>query len=901
LADAVNQSPDEAYARRVGETIKGKWRIDALLGVGGMAAVYAATHRNGSRSALKILHLDFARDKSICDRFLREAYVSNTINHPACVVVQDDDVTEEGEPYLVMELLEGETVRDLWRRTGRRVPVEQVLRIVDPILDCLAACHAIDVIHRDLKPANIFITRAGEVKVLDFGVAQMRSATAERTASGTALGTPHYMSPEQAMGLVDQLDGRADLFSVGALVHALVTGHRINSGRTENEALILAATTPVPSVARLAPELPVEVVALIDRALAWDRRNRFADAREMQAAVRAILGATPAPRPPESFPAKPRSSAAAPETLPATGAPTASPEGRVRAAAQRELFRHVDRLLPNVRQLGWDHPATDRALRTLFEALVDALQRDAEAFAFVVEPHSFSCAGELVWEPAPPFDALPYNLYSAGVRDMRFTRGLGLDELRDALELLLVDPARDLPPEDDLAAALWERAFAHLELGVADMFAEGDAAAREAFWDESDALEKIASVSASNARANQLEARAMAVSTDRGALGGERRVPSVLLDAAVRTALAAQLELPREAWSGRYVDALVEGYLDAAMARDAQLMLASLRKSSADLAVAGRLDVSCGLQRAICERLAQRTPPEVAQRLISALTSAMFGADALELSLRSLEQKPEDVALLAPILDALGPRELPAVLRALKLKVPEPVRAALLRCVERMVPGHEAEVAAAVESGLETALACALLRVLFRAGTPVSREKVGALAAADDMEVRLEARVLLAGSGEALQLELSGMLDHHDVFTRMGALAAMRRHGVTSAWGAVAKHVRAPGFHELGADEQREFLGAAIALQADRGEQLLLEVVKKGGVFSGGRDGTRALAAEVLGEHSRSAETASVLRELGQARWGANEEARDSAQRAAVRIEARAKESRRPQEGRARA
>src|SRR5208283_5128903 len=121
----------------------------------------------------------------------------------------------------------------------------------------------------------------GVIKVLDFGVAQMRSATSERTATGTALGTPAYMSPEQAMGLVDQLDGRADLFSVGAMIHALVTGHRINKARTENEALILAATKPVPSAARIAPDLPVDVIALIDKSLAWDRRNRFADAPEM--------------------------------------------------------------------------------------------------------------------------------------------------------------------------------------------------------------------------------------------------------------------------------------------------------------------------------------------------------------------------------------------------------------------------------------------------------------------------------------------------------------------------------------------------------------------------------------------------------------------------------------------
>src|SRR5262249_41439712 len=158
---------------------KGKWHLDALLGVGGMASVYAATHRNGQRAALKILHGDFARDRQVIDRFLRESYVSNKIGHPSCVRVIDDDTTEQGEPFLIMELLEGETVRQLWKRHGRRLPIPMVLDLTDRVCDCLSACHAIGVIHRDLKPANIFVTHAGEVKVLDFGVAQFHDANAE--------------------------------------------------------------------------------------------------------------------------------------------------------------------------------------------------------------------------------------------------------------------------------------------------------------------------------------------------------------------------------------------------------------------------------------------------------------------------------------------------------------------------------------------------------------------------------------------------------------------------------------------------------------------------------------------------------------------------------------------------
>jgi hypothetical protein len=587
-----------------------------------MAAVYAASHRNGQRAALKILHVDFAREKTICERFLREAYVSNKVGHAACVAVLDDDQTEEGEPFLVMELLEGETVRDAWKKAGRTMPAIQVLQIADRVLDCLGNCHAIGVIHRDLKPANIFITNKGQIKVLDFGVAQMRSATAERTATGTALGTPAYMSPEQAMGLVDQLDGRADLFSVGAMMHALITGHRINNGRTEQEALVMAATKPVPSVARIAPDLPIEVIKIIDKSLAWDRRNRFADAKEMQAAVvqaLANLGGQPLtsdmgtfgqglPQQPHSLnppgPAVATGQVAVPiaptpqaipvaeaQAPPAAPAPAPAPQARQQApaattqpiavqqpAAQpspqappqprrppppaaapvalgpevpendprvtelRDLLKHIERLLPSVRQFGWKHPATERTLRTAFEAFAEALARSPKLVGMAVRPYNFMALGHSVWEPGPPFDAIPYNLFACGMRTLRINPGVTMDELRDLLALMLLDPGRDLPPEDDIAAAFWERGLPHVAYECVDAFAEGDAAEREAFYGETDRIEAMAEDAAAS-HANRIEAKAMAVSTDDKALGVARSAGPMSLDDVVRAVFGNQMAM----------------------------------------------------------------------------------------------------------------------------------------------------------------------------------------------------------------------------------------------------------------------------------------------------------------------------------------------------------------------
>jgi serine/threonine protein kinase len=210
------------------------------------------------------------------------------------------DTTREGEVFLVTELLNGETLEAAWKGhelhrlsagAHSRTPsqptmhVDRALPIFARILDCLAACHDHGVLHRGLKPSNVFLTEGDAIKILDFGVAQIHDALPARTVTGTALGAPAFMSPEQAMGLVTQLDGRADLFSVGAMMHALVTGHPINDERTEEESLVMAATRPVPPVSRIAPRLPDAVAGIIDQSLRWDRRLRYPNAREMRDAI----------------------------------------------------------------------------------------------------------------------------------------------------------------------------------------------------------------------------------------------------------------------------------------------------------------------------------------------------------------------------------------------------------------------------------------------------------------------------------------------------------------------------------------------------------------------------------------------------------------------------------------
>ncbi|HSO38479.1 MAG TPA: serine/threonine-protein kinase, partial [Labilithrix sp.] len=284
----------QAQARkRVGTLLKGKWQIEDLLGAGGMAHVFVARHRNGRRVAIKFMRPELTLEPSLVQRFLREGYVANKIEHPGAVAILDDDVAEDGTPFLVMELLVGQTLRE--RLASGPLPLDEALRAIAEVLDVLAVAHDKGIVHRDLKPDNLFQTEKGEIKVLDFGIARLKEhARSEfETGSGTTLGTVGYMPPEQARGLTGEVDARTDVWAIGATLYALITGRPVHEAATVNEALLLAMTTPVPPMRSLLPRLPPAVQVLLDRALAFHKDQRYPSARAMKAALESARGAVP--------------------------------------------------------------------------------------------------------------------------------------------------------------------------------------------------------------------------------------------------------------------------------------------------------------------------------------------------------------------------------------------------------------------------------------------------------------------------------------------------------------------------------------------------------------------------------------------------------------------------------
>jgi serine/threonine protein kinase len=279
---------------RIGTVLRGKYRLDRVIGRGGMAVVYKATHRNHAEFAVKMLHPELSIVEDVRSRFVREGYAANAVKHPGAVLVVDDDVAEDGAAFLVMELLDGVAGDQLWGSVGSRVPIEVASAIAIQLLDVLAAAHAKGIIHRDIKPANLFLTRDGAVKVLDFGIARAREAIvgAQATGSGMTLGTPAFMAPEHARGRSREMDGRTDLWSVGATFFAMVSGELVHTGETANEFLIAAGTRPARSLATVAPDAPRALVEVIDRALAFAKGDRWPTAAAMRAALLDVHRAT---------------------------------------------------------------------------------------------------------------------------------------------------------------------------------------------------------------------------------------------------------------------------------------------------------------------------------------------------------------------------------------------------------------------------------------------------------------------------------------------------------------------------------------------------------------------------------------------------------------------------------
>jgi serine/threonine-protein kinase len=291
----------------IAKTIGGKYVVRSVLGEGGMGTVYEAEHLTIGRSvAVKVLHPNQARKKDAVRRFHQEARAAGAIGHPNICEVYDLGTLDDGSPYLVMEKLVGETLADRIAAEGG-LPFDDVIDVIVQVLSGLVAAHEKGIVHRDIKPENVFLTRRVGCpplcKLLDFGVSKMigpligsREEDLDLTRTGMVMGTPYYMSPEQARG-DRNLDSRVDLYACGVILYEALTGRRPFTAANYN-ALLIQILSARPKPARdLRPALPAGFDAVLDKAMARNRDDRYRTAAEFQRDLQALRDRHNAPLP----------------------------------------------------------------------------------------------------------------------------------------------------------------------------------------------------------------------------------------------------------------------------------------------------------------------------------------------------------------------------------------------------------------------------------------------------------------------------------------------------------------------------------------------------------------------------------------------------------------------------
>ena len=275
-----------------GDLIGGKYRIVRLIGDGGMGSVYEARHEGlRTQVALKFLHEDLAGRPGLADRFLQEARVAATIQSPHVAHVTDVDVGPNGQPYLVMELLSGESLQHRLDRETK-LPLGVAVDFALQIASGLEAAHAIGVVHRDLKPDNVFVTPGTGgplLKLIDFGIAKLYEGQRGLTRAGVVMGTAEYMPPEQLYAASD-VDGRADVYALGVILFEMLSGRLPAEGEDAQVIVGKVLAGDVLSLGALEPTIPQGLVELVKRAMAPDRNARVASAHELRTALAAFAG-----------------------------------------------------------------------------------------------------------------------------------------------------------------------------------------------------------------------------------------------------------------------------------------------------------------------------------------------------------------------------------------------------------------------------------------------------------------------------------------------------------------------------------------------------------------------------------------------------------------------------------
>ena len=930
---------------RVGQLISNKWRLDALIGVGGMAAVYMATHRNGSVGAIKILHDEVSTNQEVRERFLREAYIANKVGHPGTVKVLDDDIDDRGSPYLVMELLQGSSVEGVAEKAGGRLSVLETLDIIDQTLAVLESAHKLGIIHRDLKPENLFLIANKQLKVLDFGIARLREENARKTQTGMVMGTPSFMAPEQAMGRWNDVDQRTDLYAVGATAFTLLCGRPVHEAETAGEMLVAAATRPARSLARVMNNAPFNLVALVDRALSYERDHRFPDATSFRAELAKV----------RSTLTEEVAAATTPSTeglvLPPTVVGADAPDGyskgdrgeRVETfdpstnspeeiARMQKMFTLLERALVARKQYSVDHPETKRRIDETFKELASALMSCDICLAWNFTPYAFTAGDNVVWEPEPPWNRIPYQLFSDGVRTMGLVPGLDEQEFHSWVDIITLDPTVDLAPEDDLVTRLWDAGFDHVFHQSIDSFAEGDQDQRAKYEAERNAVvenahddhlrdaalawrqghegaqraqtsagEKTKQVIDFINNASPLDAEAAARVANMDLQEGSRdeamAAQAIAVDDSTRALLAARMEGDVAGTSERFVIAASEAFVASAKTGRSQAVSAPLRRAVDGLS-AGEPEKAMDMIVQLREGVRIEGQELETQNLRDTMTAEILSAKTLlEILMGSNElnddRREEFIKGLTKILECIQAQHFDAAIQFLPLSQPGVVRKLLLEFMQRTGRGFEKRIAGAFATA-ELELGLELVRLLAAIGSDEARDAIAMASDSPHPLVRIEALGHVEGvSGVRVRNELRKLLDDDQLEVRLAALKAMESYEIAAAGPFLVLRIQDKGFLKLPLEERQQSLHTLCKLRPKRGEDVCVALLREAKLLrSAALETTRELAARYLAEVASTDDAYHLLDSISKSKpWYNGKGVREAASAGLARVSQRAQEA----------
>ncbi len=878
---------------RLGTVIGGRWKLVKILGLGASAGVYRGVDEEGWRVAVKVMHSKFLRSRIVRERFLREQSILDQVQHRHTLRIYETAETLDGLPYIVMELLEGQTLARIMSKRGE-VPLEleRVVNYMLPVLEALELCHGKQILHRDLKPANIFLTQEGVIKLLDFGVARFHQDGKNLTRDGATLGTPSFMSPEQASGKMDRLDARSDIFSVGATMHYLLSGQYLHQEETAQMTYLKAATSPAPSLERRAPHLDSEMIALVDRAVAWNASERWQTASEMAVQLRTVMDALnmkAARRRAQALQEAGRGTDSMMDSLARTTEDqhevTVHPDGDVKL-----FWNALERVMGSWLHQDLDDVNLERDVEACYEALKKLITNEQGACVLTVQPYGLllESAGSKVrlWSPPAVARQSCYALAASGIRKIRFLSRMMLQDLTDFLSLLHQAKLNCLNREDDLATAIWSKQIVGVEFEVASVLGvleQGEYnRLDQAFALQLDGMgETLKSEFALESERMQVLHRADDVPEELWSqeqlLVGQRDVMEHQ-EAGVKggglrgsvdlVALRAQHKQQRASWSSRFGVAIGDVLQEGVSSE----WVEGLQRVVLMLSEGGRADDVANLLAQLVDRVtvqkgAQQVwlnmlEPDVFRALLVTL-GVLPGRYHLEIEGLS----PERIVLVQKVLHTLSTSEGYATLfldvLCSSTHAAEQLRADFLQALSEQRGDREALILAALPKIRVATLQDRLLALIF---SQPERKGLALMSLYD----------YLPRAPEMLALKVMDALmqqPHHykvAVFTevlgrlfgsqnghvRHQALRFAVSHKLADCATPLARQILRADFHLFMADERRLYLDTLKDLSLDVFEQVCTQILNAQGPES---ISTQVIALELLGTHGKSSRTQSIL------------------------------------------